>query len=42
MKFEVIQLTPFKEKNKLDFFYLSAGMENCKMSEKNQGKVMEF
>ena len=24
--------------NKNDFFYLSEGMENCKMSGKNQGK----
>ena len=31
-----------KVKNKNDFFYLSEGMENCKMSWKNQGKVREF
>ena len=29
-------------KNKNDFFYLSVGMENCKMSGENQGKVREF
>ena len=27
----------FKAKNKNDFFYLSEGMENCKMSGKSQG-----
>ena len=30
------------KKNFLFFFYLSEGMENCKMSGKNQGKVWEF
>ena len=28
--------------NKNDFYYLSEGMENCKMSGKNQGKVRNF
>ena len=31
-----------KVKNKNVFFYLLEGMENCKMSGKNQGKVREF
>ena len=31
-----------KVKNKNIFFDLSEGMENCKMSGKNQGKVREF
>ena len=39
-KLEVIQLTPLK--NKSDFLDLSEGMENCKMSGKNQGKIREF
>ena len=30
-----------KDKNEI-FFYLSEGMENCKLSGKNQGKVREF
>ena len=34
-KFEVIQLAPVKNKN--DFFYVSGGMENCKISGKSQG-----
>ena len=29
-------------KNKNVFFDLSEGMENCKKSRKNQGKVREF
>ena len=39
-----LRVTPkFEVKNENDyFFYLSEGMENCKMSWKNQGKVREF
>ena len=33
----MIQFAPLKNKN--DFFYLSKGIEICKMSGKNHGKV---
>ena len=43
LKFEVIQLAPLNLSIKMDFFcFLSEGMENCEMSEENQGKVREF
>ena len=35
-KFEVTQLAPSKYRSKM-IFYLSEGMENCKISGKNQG-----
>ena len=44
-KFFLLRVTPrfeVKQKNKIDYFYLSESMENCKMSGKNQGKVREF
>ena len=41
-KFEVIQIAPLKLRIKMIFFELSEGMENCKMSGKNQGNVREF
>ena len=35
-------VSTIKVKNIKQFFYLSGGMENCKISGKNQGKVREF
>ena len=40
-RFEVMQLAPFKLRIKM-IFYLSEGLENCKMSGKNQREVREF
>ena len=41
-KFRNDIVSTMKVKNKYIFFYFSEGMENCKMSGKNQGKVREF
>ena len=41
-KFEVIQFEPLNNIIKMNYYYVSEDIENCKMSGKNQGKAREF